>query len=73
MEKSNNTEAAQVEETRRALKQKSQSETEVGHEHLDTRTSHDGQVDGAQKGAPKNGILDAKGNRPVLERSRKVR
>lgn len=73
MSKSDKNEATQADIAKRALEEKRKSESDAGHEHLDTRTSHEGQVEGSQEGAPKNGMLDAEGNRPVLERSRKVR
>lgn len=63
----------QADIARRALEEKQSADTEQGHEHLETETSHEGQVQGTQRGAPTNGMLNAEGNRPVLERSRKVR
>lgn len=69
--KSNTTPAAQEAQAEKAMELK-QSAPEP-HHPLPERTSHEGMNDTPNPKIASSGAFDAEGQRPVLERSRKVR
>lgn len=63
----------QADHARRALDLKVQAEEKSDQKIPQSRTSGKGQLHEARPDEPPMGGLDAEGQRPVLERSRKVR
>ena len=63
----------QADLSRRALEMKQQSDADAVQHHPESRTAGEGQVREARPDEPPMGALEAEGQRPVLERSRKVR
>ena len=63
----------QADLARRALDAKQKAEQKNPPHHPESQTAHEGQINQPRADEPPMGALDAEGQRPVLERSRKVR
>ncbi len=63
----------QAEHAQRALDMKNKAAENDQTEIPESRTAGEGQISRERADAPTSGALDAEGQRPVLERSRKVR